>query len=79
MEFPIGVPALIIRTTDSTGLADGSMVLIKTNTTAVPNGVHDCDDQISGNGQQFAPPGGIKLLWLYAVAPTDYVTVLGCF
>lgn len=78
-EFPLGVPALIIRTTDSTGLADGAPILVKTNTTAVPTGVHDIDFMVSGNGQQFAPPGGVKLIWVYSATAGDYVSLTGCF
>lgn len=78
-DFPIGVPAMNIRTTNAAGTGDGSVVLVKTNTTMTPVDAHDVDFVVSGSGQQLSPPGGIKMLWTQQVTGGDYVIFTGMF
>ena len=78
-DFPRGVPAMIIRTTTSAGNADGDVVLYKTNTTAVPTSIHDCDDMVSGAGQTVSVAGGIKSLWLFQKTTGDYTIITGLY
>lgn len=78
-DFPQGVPAMNIRTTAASGLADGSPVLVKTNTTMTPADDHDVDFVVSGSGQQVSPPGGIKTLWLRQTVGGDYTIFTGLF
>lgn len=78
-DFPTGVPAVNIRTTNAAGTGDGSSVAIKTNTTMTPASIHDADTVVSGSGQQLSLPGGVKNIWVAQTVGSDYCIITGFY
>lgn len=77
LDFPVGLPQMLIRTAASSGVADGDPVQVLTNSILSPN---QEDDLVSGAGQTLIfTDDSVKNVWVKKKTGTDICIITGFF